>query len=127
MCPVHDRLMCRHEHSWALLGSQSLALRGVLSITDGWGGAGIRLTPGTYFVSGFSARKQHFYFACSPSGRNTPFTVDFGGSTLIFQVRRACALLLGSPATMLRLHLLASVPGIAHCCACLWAGAPELK
>ena len=95
-------------------------------MTAGWGGAGIRLTPGTYSVSGFSARRQHFFFACSPSGRNTPFTVDFGGSTLIFQVRGACALLLGSPATHAGVSFAGCCAGPHTCCARLWAGAPEL-
>lgn len=129
VCPVHDRVACWREHSRVQLGGQSLAVRDVLSITAGWGGAGIRLTPGTYSVSGFSARRQHFYFACSPSGRSTPFTVDFGGSTLIFQVRRARrmqdALLLAPPATQAEVACAGCCAGTAHCCARLWAGAPE--
>ncbi|KAK9826470.1 hypothetical protein WJX81_002682 [Elliptochloris bilobata] len=44
--------------------------------------SGIRLTKGTYYVSGFSARQQHLYFNCGP--RFAPFLVDFSGSTLVF-------------------------------------------
>ena len=81
----------RHQHSRGSLASWRFALTGLLSIAASWGGAGVKLAPGTYSVSGFSARRQHFYFACSP--RNTPFTLDFGGSTLVFLVRGALLLL----------------------------------
>jgi hypothetical protein len=50
--------------------------------------AGILLAKNTYFVSSFDAHSQHLYFACG--ARLTPFTVDFGGSTLVFQARPAC-------------------------------------
>ena len=47
--------------------------------------AGIRLANGTYSVSLYVEQMEHLYFACG--ARATPFEVDFGGSTLVFQVR----------------------------------------